>query len=52
VDDPTLGINYIVETNAVSFGTSHDSSDHSDCNPSQEIANSTIANENLSQSTK
>ncbi|XP_026824165.1 uncharacterized protein LOC105277204 [Ooceraea biroi] len=38
VDDPTLGINYIVETNAVAFGITHDSSDHSDCNFSQETA--------------
>ncbi|EZA57568.1 Sentrin-specific protease [Ooceraea biroi] len=51
VDDPTLGINYIVETNAVAFGTPHDSSDHSDCNSSQETVSSTTANENLSQST-
>ncbi|XP_072750156.1 uncharacterized protein [Anoplolepis gracilipes] len=50
VDDPTLGINYIVEEGVGSL-TSLDSTDHSDCNSVQEVVSSTTTTENLSQNT-
>ncbi|XP_025270325.1 uncharacterized protein LOC105249552 isoform X2 [Camponotus floridanus] len=50
VDDPTLGINYIVEE-CVGTLISFDGNDHSDCNSVQEVVSSTTTTENLSQNT-
>ncbi|XP_036141062.1 uncharacterized protein LOC105830930 isoform X2 [Monomorium pharaonis] len=47
VDDPALGINYIVDAGG-SGVTSFDGSD-GDCNSSQEIASTAVSSENLSQ---
>ncbi|KAL6436028.1 hypothetical protein ACFW04_005678 [Cataglyphis niger] len=47
VDDPTLGINYIVEEGSLIS----DGNDHSDCNPIQEVVSSTTTTESLSQNT-
>lgn len=49
VDDPTLGINYIVEE-CVGTLISFDGNDHSDS--VQEVVSSTTTTENLSQNTK
>lgn len=51
VDDPALGINYIVDAGSGVLMTSFDDSD-SDCNSTQEIVSSTTNIENLSQNTK
>ncbi|XP_050444549.1 uncharacterized protein LOC126848050 isoform X2 [Cataglyphis hispanica] len=47
VDDPTLGINYIVEEGSLIS----DGNDHSDCNTIQEVVSSTTTTESLSQNT-
>jgi len=52
VDDPALGINYIVEPrDSGVLSTSFEGTD-GDCNTTQEIVSSTAKIENLSQSNK
>ncbi|XP_032669782.1 uncharacterized protein LOC116843458 isoform X2 [Odontomachus brunneus] len=51
VDDPTLGINYIVEAGYGTYDTSHDSNDHVDCNSTQEVVSSTTDSENSFKNT-
>lgn len=52
VDDPALGINYIVDAGGSGVLTSSFDGSDGDCNSSQEIVSSTTNTEKLSHNTK
>lgn len=52
VDDPALGINYIVDAGGSGVLTSSFDGSDGDCNSSQEIVSSTASTEKLSQNSK